>query len=49
MFSGYVSNTTTHLPHSSFHGGSSVESGFEPGTLRLQGRSLATWSPRPAE
>ncbi|GBN75778.1 hypothetical protein AVEN_186424-1 [Araneus ventricosus] len=49
MFSGYVSNTTTHLPHSSSHDGSSVEAGFEPGTLRLQGRGLTTRSPRPAE
>ncbi|GBO35780.1 hypothetical protein AVEN_199554-1 [Araneus ventricosus] len=29
------------------HGGSSVESGFEPGALRPQGRDLATRPPRP--
>ncbi|GBN91324.1 hypothetical protein AVEN_133421-1 [Araneus ventricosus] len=29
------------------HGGSSVESGFEPGIVRLQGRGLTTRPPRP--
>ncbi|GBM07264.1 hypothetical protein AVEN_187831-1 [Araneus ventricosus] len=29
------------------HGGSSVESGFEPGTLRPQSRDLTTRPPRP--
>ncbi|GBN08304.1 hypothetical protein AVEN_90466-1 [Araneus ventricosus] len=29
------------------HGGSSVESGFEPGTLRLQSRDLTTRPPWP--
>ncbi|GBM59034.1 hypothetical protein AVEN_104706-1, partial [Araneus ventricosus] len=29
------------------HGGSSVESGFEPGTLRLQSRDLTTRPPPP--
>ncbi|GBM07613.1 hypothetical protein AVEN_230046-1 [Araneus ventricosus] len=29
------------------HGGSSVESGFEPGTLRSQGRGPTTRPPRP--
>ncbi|GBM34476.1 hypothetical protein AVEN_106715-1 [Araneus ventricosus] len=29
------------------HGGSSVESGFEPGTFRPQGRDLTTWPLRP--
>ncbi|GBO44083.1 hypothetical protein AVEN_113708-1 [Araneus ventricosus] len=28
------------------HDGSSVESGFEPGTLRLRGRDLTTRTPR---
>ncbi|GBN57661.1 hypothetical protein AVEN_23965-1 [Araneus ventricosus] len=29
------------------HGGSSVESGFEPATLRSRGRDLTTRPPRP--
>ncbi|GBN35405.1 hypothetical protein AVEN_35410-1 [Araneus ventricosus] len=29
------------------HDGSSVESGFEPGTLRFRSRDLTTWPPRP--
>ncbi|GBN78802.1 hypothetical protein AVEN_227582-1 [Araneus ventricosus] len=29
------------------HGGSSVESGFEPGTLWPRSRDLTTWPPRP--
>ncbi|GBN72266.1 hypothetical protein AVEN_161408-1 [Araneus ventricosus] len=28
------------------HGGSSVESGFEPGTLWPRSRDLTTWPPR---
>ncbi|GBN25947.1 hypothetical protein AVEN_273348-1 [Araneus ventricosus] len=31
------------------HGGSSVESGFEPGTFRSQGRDLTITPPRPSQ
>ncbi|GBM45569.1 hypothetical protein AVEN_69682-1, partial [Araneus ventricosus] len=31
------------------HGGSSVESGFEPATFRSRGRDLTTRPPRPHE
>ncbi|GBO33244.1 hypothetical protein AVEN_258333-1 [Araneus ventricosus] len=40
--------TTYDLPRNRpIHGGSSVESGFEPGTFRPQSPDLATMPPRP--
>ncbi|GBN51888.1 hypothetical protein AVEN_59515-1 [Araneus ventricosus] len=46
-----MTRTTPELappsPNFPIHGGSSVESGLEPGTLRPQSRDLTTRPPRP--